>query len=578
MRNDTLTDNQGATFEDEGLQSVAAESTGNESGSEYKGGGDKSNSESDAVNVIEEPDLEDEEPDTNIRWKVGKKQKKGLVARDQISAAVMAINDELSPRLDSESDYDPLKVAAPKTPSSKLSKTSRPRSGLVTNWQKVPRIRPQASVPSQSSGISVNSEVDSDSMVNTPTWSHHTSSGTGTGSQRDRHVNQPSSRATSSDVDTLSYGYGMLHSILSVQCTPYIMFPQLITKIQDIHSAPSPRANAANKSQKKKEISYESLPQGTKHQFKTQIIPIALDTTGTLKPWNAPSDESIIEIWNLVFGDKYPLNDGDNECYHFIVAQTLVSTLIYHPQHTSSSATVRVHYSDQHAISSWVHKFADIAEKALVNEFARQGLQTREERAALVQTLLGDADNMSDKKHPFIWESAYDDPSARPEGIFQGQLIARTFFEHVQVINTVDASYQVQEKPIGALIYAIQAVHHALLYSVTGALELPTDKKSAEFSKTNWGDYTLVTPRGEKVVKRTSVFLNKISTLKDQQWDDIFEKAIAFQAMVGKQRATAREPDIRESELVGEGLTDSESDDEELLDPRYDNVTIEEGP
>ncbi|KAF8258734.1 hypothetical protein EI94DRAFT_1814721 [Lactarius quietus] len=386
MRNDTLTDNQGAMFEDEGLQSVAAESTGNESGSKYKGGGDKSDSESDAVDVIEEPNLEDEEPDTNIWWKS-------------------------------------------------------------------------------------------------------------------------------------------------------------ITKIQDIHSAPSPRANTTNKSQKKKEILYESLPQGTKHQFKTQIIPIALDTTGALKPWNAPSNESIIEIWNLVFGDKYPLNDGDNECYCFVVAQTLI----------------------KRAISSLVHKFADIAEKALVNEFARQGLQTQEERAMLVQRLLGDADNMSDKKHPFIWESAYDNPSVWPEGIFQGRLIARMFFKHVQVINTVDASYRVQEKPIGALIYAIQVVHRVLLYSVTGALELPTD--SAEFSKTNWGDYTLVTPCGEKAIKRASVFLNKISTLKDQQWDDIFEKAIAFQATVGNQRATAREPDIRESELVGEGLTDSKSDDEELLDP-----------
>jgi hypothetical protein len=129
-------------------------------------------------------------------------------------------------------------------------------------------------------------------------------------------------------------------------CTSHIVFPQSITKIQDIHSAPSPHASAANKSQRKKEISYESLPQGTKHQFKTQIIPIALDMTGALKPWNAPSDESIIEIWNLVFGDKYPLNDGDNECYRFVVAQTLVSTYIYYPRHTYSSVTFSVHHSD----------------------------------------------------------------------------------------------------------------------------------------------------------------------------------------------------------------------------------------
>lgn len=118
-------------------------------------------------------------------------------------------------------------------------------------------------------------------------------------------------------------------------------------------------------------------------------------------------------------------------------------------------------------------------------------------------------------------------------------------------------------------------VHRALLYSGTGTLQLPTDKKSAEFSKTNWGDHSLVTSRGKKVVKRASVFLSKISTLRDQQWDDIFEKALAFQGTLGKQRAAARE-EMQESEPAGE-VDDSESDDDELLDPRYDHIPVEEG-
>ena len=71
------------------------------------------------------------------------------------------------------------------------------------------------------------------------------------------------------------------------------------------------------------------------------------------------------------------------------------------------------------AISSWIHKFADTAEKALSLEFTRQGLQIQEERATFVQRLLGNAGDMSDKKRPFIWESAYDEPSARQEVLFQ---------------------------------------------------------------------------------------------------------------------------------------------------------------
>ncbi|KAI0251374.1 hypothetical protein BJV78DRAFT_1282636 [Lactifluus subvellereus] len=323
----------------------------------------------------------------------------------------------------------------------------------------------------------------------------------------------------------------------------------------EIHSTPSSRIDrlTMNKSHKKKELSYDSLPQGTKFRFKSKLIPLALDTTGALKPWNTPNDDTIIEVWNLVFGVDYPIDEGDTECYNFIVAKTLI----------------------RRAISSWLHKFADAAEKALAAEFTRQGLQTQEERAVFVQRLLGDADDMSDKKRPFIWESTYDDPSARQEGIFQGRLIARTFFEHIQIMNAINTEDRVQEKPVGALIYSIQAVHRALLYSVTGTLKPPMDKKNAEFSKTNWGDYMLVTPRGEKAVKRASIFLNKISTLKDQQWDDIFDKALAFRSILGKQRATAREVEMKEP--IGE--VDSESDDADLLDPRYDVIpqAIEDG-
>jgi hypothetical protein len=67
------------------------------------------------------------------------------------------------------------------------------------------------------------------------------------------------------------------------------------------------------------------------------------------------------------------------------------------------------------AISSWVHKFTDTAEKALATEFVQQDLEMAEERADFIQKLLRDATNMSDKKHPFIWETAYDDPSVQLE-------------------------------------------------------------------------------------------------------------------------------------------------------------------
>jgi hypothetical protein len=108
-------------------------------------------------------------------------------------------------------------------------------------------------------------------------------------------------------------------------------------------------------------------------------------------------------------------------------------------------------------------------------------------------------------------------------------------------------------------------VHRALLFSTTGAFELPSDKKGAEFSKTNWGDYTLITPRGDKIIKRASVFLKTINGLKDEQWVDIFKVALSLHAP-GKQRKVVKE---EEEPVLAE---QSDSDDEELVDPRYEDA------
>ncbi|KAF8256835.1 hypothetical protein EI94DRAFT_1710120 [Lactarius quietus] len=341
----------------------------------------------------EGPELEDEEPDTNI-WlpvKKGKKQKKGVIARDQITAAVAVIN------------------------------------------------------------------IDTDQTPN----------------------------KSSSDTDAVPATYGYSGFAPDEEQ----MVERCNVKLQGIE-----REKLASKYK----VYHQGL-EGTKNCFETKVVLLTLDTMGVLKPWNTPSNDTIIEVWNLVFGIDYPIDEGDTECFRFVVAKTLI----------------------KHAISSWIHKFVDAAEKALCTEFTRQDFQTLEERAKFAQNLLGNMNDMSDKKHPFIWESAYDEPSARQEGIFQGRLVMRTFFEHIQVINSVDADI--------FSILTISKVHRALLYSVTGTLKLPTDKKSAEFSKTNRGDHTLITPCGEKIIKCASGFLNKISTLKDLQWDDIFNKALAFQ-------------------------------------------------
>jgi hypothetical protein len=99
------------------------------------------------------------------------------------------------------------------------------------------------------------------------------------------------------------------------------------------------------------------------------------------------------------------------------------------------------------------------------------------------------------------------------------------------------------------------------LYSTEGSFKPPRSKAGA-FSKANWGNYDVTSQRGGvTTVKRGSVFLKRIQGLKDQQWDDIYKTALE---------------NYEDAKLVdsadGAGSGASDDDDDELLDPLYDEI------
>ena len=96
-------------------------------------------------------------------------------------------------------------------------------------------------------------------------------------------------------------------------------------KIQEIHTAPVPCIADSDRPAKKRLLSYDNLPTGTKHRFKKILIPISIETTGALKPWVIPDDKTLTELWNLVFGAEHHIEDNDLASDYFIVAKTLVS-------------------------------------------------------------------------------------------------------------------------------------------------------------------------------------------------------------------------------------------------------------
>ena len=83
----------------------------------------------------------------------------------------------------------------------------------------------------------------------------------------------------------------------------------------------------------------------------------------------------------------------------------------------------------------------------------------------------------------------------------------------------------------------------------------------------NWGDYTAESQQGVRtIVKRATVFLKKIQNLKDQQWDDIYKTAMENDERLKRLGADSGEC------ISEEDKSAVESDDDELLDPLYDEI------
>lgn len=99
------------------------------------------------------------------------------------------------------------------------------------------------------------------------------------------------------------------------------------------------------------------------------------------------------------------------------------------------------------------------------------------------------------------------------------------------------------------------------MYSTDGIFN-PPRLKSGAFSKANWGDYDVVSPKGTATtVKRASVFLKRIQDLKDQHWNDIYATAMEI-----------HKADSKEVDSEGDEGSLGTSSEDELLDPLYDDI------
>jgi hypothetical protein len=106
---------------------------------------------------------------------------------------------------------------------------------------------------------------------------------------------------------------------------------QSLARIEEIHAAPIRIPGHSLKKSAdgpmRSRVTNSDLPAGTTDGFTKHILSIVHDTTSALLPWELSSDDTIIEIWNLIFGDDHPIASGTKDDL-FPAVKSLVSILL----------------------------------------------------------------------------------------------------------------------------------------------------------------------------------------------------------------------------------------------------------
>ncbi|KIL56174.1 hypothetical protein M378DRAFT_1039248 [Amanita muscaria Koide BX008] len=167
----------------------------------------------------------------------------------------------------------------------------------------------------------------------------------------------------------------------------------------------------------------------------------------------------------------------------------------------------------------------------------KKELDTKEKIAELIAYYLHNEPVQPDSDvctSAFHWLEWGEDPAGR-KGFGLNQLVLRTFaLAHLSHLNDID-DFTV-DKPVGALIYSMQAIGCMLEHWKSGE---KSENKPPAFSSDNFGDKWVEDAKGAVgirgkvlkkriLVRRATIFVESLKDLKDERWDEIFLRACRF--------------------------------------------------
>ncbi|KAF8953136.1 hypothetical protein BDZ97DRAFT_1929984 [Flammula alnicola] len=240
----------------------------------------------------------------------------------------------------------------------------------------------------------------------------------------------------------------------------------------------------------------------TKRSFDNVFIPRAREVFGYTAPWATPDIDDLTSSWS----DSFLSEDASS---FDIILQKLVED--------------RLHV--------WRNKFASAALTYLQNHvFRLLESNSTDSRAELCTWLLSGEEHT----RPFyfcIYEEPDEEDLAAGEevkvkalGLFQSAIVSAVLGTHIAGISAIPAAQRSKRRPVGALVLTIQAIKRALAMWTTGE-KLEQQRPYNDFSKTNWGDTTVVREGKVVPILTTTNLVDIVQKLKDKQWDKILDAA-----------------------------------------------------
>ncbi|KXN91195.1 hypothetical protein AN958_02514 [Leucoagaricus sp. SymC.cos] len=225
--------------------------------------------------------------------------------------------------------------------------------------------------------------------------------------------------------------------------------------------------------------------------------------------------------------------------------------------------------------NNWQSGFSKRTRKELRTILDKRDLND-EGRIEIIRKWLGgkDVEEWKDRGKrdcPFLWESVFEEnwDGKAKERLYLSPILISVFAVHFEVARGPE-KHDFCDTPSGALVLAIQAVQHALEYSVdTGTFSAPQDL--GNFSGQNWGNVEIEdpTPGGPTHHAYALRHLLNVEKIPASYWPNIVNaaKAVANKRLRGKRKHNAKNAQKPKGPIYDLG-----DDPSPLFDPEWETT------